>query len=655
MATPAENIPPIFYNGSAGWNSSRSEELYRINYWGSGYFGVNAKGNLVVRTKPLKPDASNGAHPAPECDLFELVCSLKQRGIEMPILFRFDGILKDRVAFIHTAFEDAIREVGYKGNYRLAYPLKVNQQRHIVETVIKAGRGKGLGLQVGSKAELLAVLALHDEPEGLLICSGFKDDEYIELALLSRTLGRRAIIVVEQASELDSILRISAQLGAEAEIGFRLKPSFKGIYGPSLLSDKSKFGLTAHEIVQGVETLKKAGKLEALKLLHFHMGTQVTSIVAIKKVLREATRTYVELAKLCKGLCFFDVGGGLAVDYDGSNTNFESSMNYSVDEYARDVVYAVEEACRQAEIAHPDIISESGRALVAHHSVLVMEAIDVSPGSTAVDALDKPPTEHEFLAKLCELYREVKTENCVETFHDALELKDEMLERFVTGDMSLVERGYAEKVFRYLMAKIRALSMGLNYQPEDLEKLDYDLRDLYFCNFSVFQSIPDSWAINHLFPVAPVHMLEKEPTRKAMIADLTCDSDGKVARFIDLKDVSQHILFHQPENGQPYYVGLFLVGAYQEILGDLHNLFGDTNAVHVNIADDGGVELTHVVEGDRVKEVLSYVQYPTTDLLERLRVSVEEALRKNLLQPEDAAKLQKRYREALDGYTYLVK
>ncbi len=640
--------------GAAAWSIAKSDEHYRVGSWGTGYFAINEKGHLVVRPNPVRAENGNGqAHP--ESDLYDLVCALKQRGSELPILFRFDGIIQDRISLLERAFQDAIREVSYKGSYRWIYPVKVNQQRHIVEGIMNAGRGRNFGMLAGSKAELLAVMATLDEPGALLICSGFKDEQYIELALLARTIGRRTIILVEQLHEIEKILKVSAQLGIDPELGFRLKPSLKGIYGPSLMSDKSKFGLSASEIVLGVEELKRHDKLDALRLLQFHMGTQIPSIVSIKKVLKEASRVYVELAKLTPNLKFFDVGGGLAIDYDGSNTNFESSMNYSIDEYARDVVYAVEEACRETDIPHPDIISESGRALVAHHSVLVVEAIDVAPGMGVVPSLEGPPTLSEFLKRVFDLYSELTAENCIETLHDILGVKEEILERFVTSDIDLIERGYAEKVVRLSLAKIYALSRSLAYQPEELEKLEADLRDLYFCNFSVFQSIPDSWAVNQLFPIMPIHMLDREPDRKAMIADLTCDSDGKVCRFIDLKDVSQNVLFHSIEGGGPYYVGIFLVGAYQEILGDLHNLFGDTHAVHVNIHPDGEAELTHLVEGDRIREVLSYVQYPTADLLERLRISVEEALRKGMLRADESAKIQKRYKEVLDGYTYLVK
>lgn len=628
------------------WTVSSSAELYRVDAWGGGYFGINEQGHVVV--KPNRNGAS--------CDLYEMVNALLQRGIEAPILFRFDGIIRDRVKYLQTAFDDAIREVGYQGAYRITYPIKVNQQRHVVDTVRLAGRDNCLGLEVGSKPELLAVLAIHDTPGALLLCNGYKDTEYIELALLARKIGRRSVIIIEQLYELQYVLDVSAQLGVEAEIGIRMKPMTKGSgRWESSAGEAAKFGLNTSEIVAAIARLKEVGKSDWLKLLHFHIGSQITSISAIKKALRETTRMYVEIAKLCPSLQFLDVGGGLGVDYDGSRTNFESSMNYTVEEYARDTVAAVEQACREANIPHPDIISESGRAIVAHHSVLITEAIDVAPYVPTELEPQTPPSKHPLLERLTEMQRELSVKNCQETWNDALELKDEMLSLFINGDLNLEERAYAEAGFKHLLSKIKHTMAGLKYVPEDMEKIDGMLRDLYFCNFSLFQSVPDSWAIDQLFPIMPIHKLEQEPKRRAFMADLSCDSDGKIERFIDLKDVNNYLRLHEIENGSRYYIAIFIVGAYQEILGDLHNLFGDTNAVHVNIDDDGVPEITHVVEGDTIREVLSYVQYDPQDLVERLRISIEKSLRSGQLQPEGAAKLQKRYREALEAYTYLVK
>lgn len=627
------------------WNISKSHDLYRVQSWGDGYFDINSEGRVCV-----KPDRNANSQ-----DLYAIIRSLVERGIEAPILLRFDGVIKNRVNYLHGCFENAIRDFDYKGKYRAAYPIKVNQQRHVVDIIRQTGRENLLGLEVGSKPELLAVLATHDAPDALLLCNGYKDAQYIELALLSRKLGRRPVIIIEQLYEIQHVLDIAARLEIDAEIGFRMKPSSKGSgHWQSSGGDQAKFGLSSHEIVLGIEQLREAGKLDWLKLLHFHIGSQITSIGPIKKALREATRMYTELAKLCPNLCFFDAGGGLGIDYDGSKTNFESSINYTVEEYARDVVSAIGDACTEAGITHPDIITESGRALVAHHAVLITEVIDVSPSLGIVSELDEPPTESEYLQELRGLYANVTVKNCTEFLHDAMELKETILERFIQGEVSLIERAYADRAFKHLVAKIHSVAGELKVMPEEIEKLSETLRDTYFCNFSVFQSLPDSWAIDHLFPVMPIHRLNEEPKRQAVMADVSCDSDGKIDRFIDLKDVARSIRLHESQPGQPYYIGIFLVGAYQEILGDLHNLFGDTNAVHVDIDSDGNVEFTSVIEGDKVREVLGFVQYEPQDLLDQLRVAIEKSLKVGLLTNEESAKLQRRFKEALEGYTYLV-
>jgi arginine decarboxylase len=626
------------------WDSAKSADLFGIERWSEGYFGVNAQGQVMVR-----PDR-NGQ----QIDLFEIVRSLTQRGIQAPVLLRFDGIMRNRVRRIYEAFDTAIREHSYTGSYRPVYPIKVNQQRHVVDTLRLAGRDLGLGLEVGSKPELIAVLAIHDTPNSLLLCNGYKDEEFIELALMARKLGRRSIIIVEQLYELDQILTIAAKLGVEAEIGIRMKPSTRGAgRWESSGGDKAKFGLTAPEIVQALEILGRRDKKHWLKLLHVHAGSQITSITAIKNVLREVTRMYTELAKLVPSMCILDVGGGLAVDYDGSKTNFLSSMNYTLEEYAADVVYAISQACREADVPQPDIVTEAGRALVAHHAVLVAEVIDVAPTVDPGTELEAAPTTHLRLAEFQELYNGLSVKNCQETLHDVIALREDILERFIQGDVSLLERAYADRCFWQLLAKIRRVASDLKYLPEDIERLDEHLKDSYFCNFSVFQSLPDAWAIEQLFPIMPLHRLREEPKRRAILCDMSCDSDGKIDRFVDLKDVKHYINLHSLKPGEPYYIGIFLVGAYQEILGDLHNLFGDTNAVHVDVAADGSPQLTHVVEGDNVREVLGYVQYDVQDLQERLRLAIERALREGSLTPEDSAKIKTRFREALEGYTYL--
>lgn len=626
------------------WDISRSSQLYGVDLWGEGYFSISPEGNLIVRPEP-------GAKPI---DLFEVVRSLVQRGIHVPVLIRFDGIIRNRVEGLQRAFDKAIEEAGYGGKYTGVFPIKVNQQRHVVDTIRHAGKSISLGLEVGSKPELCAVLAVHDVEGGLLLCNGYKDNEYIELALLARKLGKRSIIIIEQLSELHQTLEMSKRLGIEAEIGVRMKPVSKGVgRWESSGGDRAKFGLTATEIVEAIERLKEHGKENWLKLLHYHAGSQISAISAVKKVLREVTRMYTEIAKLCPSLCFLDVGGGLAVDYDGSKTNFHSSMNYTVEEYARDVVYAVSEACTEADVTAPTIITEAGRALTAHHSVLVFQVVDVAPASDVVPDLRDPPTQDEHLHEFRELYRKLTVKNCLETLHDANSLREEMIERFIQGGLTLRERAYADYAYWHLIAKLRREASEMRYVPEEIERLDEYLLDTYFCNFSLFQSLPDSWAIEQLFPIMPIHRLRDQPTRRAILADMTCDSDGKIDRFVDLKDVKPYLPLHGLKNGDPYYLGAFLVGAYQEILGDLHNLFGDTNAVHVDLDASGAVKFTHVVEGDTVREALTYVQYDAADLFERLRSVIERELGAGRLSNEESAKIQKRYREALEGYTYL--
>ena len=621
-----------------------NHDLYRIQAWGQPYFQINDKGNIVV-----KPYADSA-----EGDLYELVQSLVQRGIEAPILIRFDDIICDRFYYIQNAFKSAIQEFDYQNSYRLAYPIKVNPQYHVVDLIEKMGAAEKIGLEVGSKPELIAVLTINSNLESLLLCNGYKDAHYIELALLARKLGRRSVIIIEQLYELQLVIDIAKKLNVEAEIGFRMKLSNKGSGRWATSSgDHAKFGLRTDEIVTCLEILKKNDKCSWLKLLHFHIGSQITSIESIKKALDEAARIYVELFSICSSLCFFDAGGGLGVDYDGSKTTSDSSMNYSVEEYARDVVSAIRNACQKANTPHPSIITESGRALVAHHSVLITEVIDVAPMLEPVKTLDTPPSKHEILIRLYDLYQNLNPESCQEALHCALELKEKILDSFMHGDLNIYERAYAEKVFRYLIGKICQFSKELSYIPEDIENLDQTLFDTYFCNFSVFQSLPDSWAIQQTFPIIPIHRLNEPATRRAILADLSCDSDGKIDCFVGRKKSKHHLPLHF-FNNSPYYLGIFLVGAYQEILGGLHNLFGDTNAVHVVLDKNGKWNIQQVVEGDSVEEVLNYVQFNPQELIRALRKLIEKALQAGRLTNEESAKLQKRFKESLEGYTYLI-
>ena len=626
------------------WQRDQNEACYWIKAWGSPYFGINEAGNVFVQPGQ---DGVRG-------DLFQLVRSLVQRGVEAPMLIRFDDIVRDRIRFLQSAFDSAIEEFDYEGSYRIAFPIKVNPQCHVVDLIEKTGHAQKLGLEVGSKPELLAVLTLSSNLESLLLCNGYKDAEYIELALLAKKLGRRSIIIIEQPYELQLVIDTANRLEVDAEIGFRMKPSNKGSgRWKTSGGDQAKFGLNADEIISCLEQLQNAHKSDWLKLLHFHIGSQITSIEAIKKALNEAARMYVELAKECTSLSFFDAGGGLGVDYDGSKTTSDSSMNYTVEEYARDVVSVIGESCDKAGLSHPTIITESGRALVAHHSVLITEVIDMAPTLNPMEKLPPAPSEHEILATLRSLYEDLTAEHCQEALHDAYELKEKLLDSFMQGNLTLRERADGERCYRHLLAKIHLFAKELPYVPEDIENLDKTLFDTYFCNFSVFQSLPDSWAIEQLFPVMPIHRLNEEPTRRGIIADLSCDSDGEITQFVGRKGAKNYLPLHDFKNS-PYYLGIFLTGAYQETLGALHNLFGDANAVHVELDEEGNWEINHVVEGDTIEEVLTYAQYDPQQLIKQLRILIEKALKAGRLTNEQSAKLQKRFKESLESYTYLI-
>ncbi len=625
------------------WTIKDSAALYNVAGWSSGYFGINAAGHVEVT--PSGPEG-------PRLDLHDLVQDLQRRGLGLPLLMRFSDILRSRVQALVGCFDSAIREYGYRGRYRGVYPIKVNQQHQVVEELVEFGRPYGLGLEAGSKPELLAAVALLDSPDALLVLNGYKDVDYAETALLSQKLGRHPIVVIDRYRELEVLLQVSRRLGIRPHIGVRAKLTTRGA-GKWMEStgDRSKFGLTATELVMLVEKLREADMLDCLELLHFHIGSQISSVRAIKDAMKEACRIYVELAAAGAGLKFLDVGGGLGVDYDGSSTNWSSSTNYTMQEYANDVVSAVQEACETAGIPHPDILSESGRALVAHHSVLVFNILDVNEVIAGQAPPEVAPDEHAVIHQLLESWRSISRKNFQEAYHDALQLKEEATNLFNVGLLDLKGRARVEQLFWGCCEAILKIIRELDYVPDDLEGLEKGLADTYYGNFSVFQSAPDHWAVKQLFPILPLHRLNERPTRRGVIADLTCDSDGKIDQFIDLRDVKSSLELH-PYDGKPYYLGVFLVGAYQEILGDLHNLFGDTNAVHITL-DGDGYRIAHVVEGDSVTEVLGYVQYQKQDLVRRVRQATEEALRKGLVTFEESALLMRRFDEGLSGYTYL--
>ena len=627
-----------------GWTVRDSLELYNVSNWGDGFFGINAEGNVAVQPR---------GDDRPSVDLLELTRNLTRRGLRTPLLVRFSDILAERVQGIADAFQGAMAAYGYAGEYRGVYPIKVNQQRHVVEEIIAHGAAARVGLEAGSKPELLVALALLDTPGALIVCNGYKDRAYVELALLAQKLGRTPIVVIDRFHEIDLVVKTARELGIRPHLGVRARLTTKGAgkwvesTGP-----RSKFGLSALEIVNAVERLRAEDMLDCLELLHFHIGSQITAIRAHKDALAEAARIFVGLHQMGARPHTVDVGGGLGVDYDGSRTNFHSSMNYSVQEYANDVVASLQEPCDEAKVPHPAIVTEAGRAMVAHHSVLVFDVLGVHEVRSSEPPQPVEDGDHKVLRELSEIWRSTSQKNVQESYHDLLQLREEAATLFSLGYLDLGERARAEQLFWSCCGKIRRVVQELPYVPEDLEDLEQGLADTYYGNLSVFQSVPDHWAVKQLFPVMPIHRLDEEPTRRGVFADLTCDSDGKIDRFIDQRDVKNVLELHS-YTGAPYYIGVFLVGAYQEILGDLHNLFGDTDAVHVRLEDDGSYSVDHVVEGDTVDDVLHYVQYERRALIEKVRRTVETALRRGDITIEESARLRRRYQQGLGEYTYL--
>jgi arginine decarboxylase len=626
------------------WSIADAIETYGIRDWGNNFFRINNQGRVLVT-----PPGQNGH----TIDLKALVDEVRQRGIGLPLLCRFSDILHSRIDELNQAFRRAIDEYGYQGTYRGVYPIKVNQERQVVEEVIRFGRPYHHGLEAGSKPELLAVLAMLDDEEALIICNGYKDEEYIETALLGSKMGRQVILVVEKVSELPLIARIARETGVRPRLGMRARLSTRGAgRWEASGGDHAKFGLSARDFFEAVEFLRQHDMLDTFVLLHFHLGSQISNIRFVKDGLREAGRLYCELAKMGAPLGYLDVGGGLGVDYDGSQTNFPSSVNYTLQEYANDVVYAIMEVCEDCGIASPTLVSESGRATVAHHCVLVVDVLGISEFRT-VPPPDEPPEDAQAVVwNLYETYKDLARKNLLESYHDALQYKDESLTLFTLGYLSLAERVLAEDYFWGVCQKTLRFVRDTDDIPEELEGLERLLADTYFCNFSIFQSIPDAWAVEQLFPIMPIHRLHEEPSRRGVLADITCDSDGKIDAFIGRRDV-KHVLELHPPNGEPYYLGLFLIGAYQEILGDLHNLFGDTNAVHVSLEPDGDYRLEHIVTGDTVTDVLQYVSYSRDELLGQLRGATERALRTGRITPAESRHLLKIYETGLSGYTYL--
>ncbi|MBX3387764.1 MAG: biosynthetic arginine decarboxylase [Phycisphaeraceae bacterium] len=664
------------------WSVEDAARLYGLNDWGKGYFGVNAKGHLTCMP---------GKNPAEQIDLMDLIEGLQDRGITTPVLLRFGGILEHRLREIRGAFDKAIADHAYQGGYSCVYPIKVNQQRHICEEIASLGRELRFGLEAGSKPELLAVLALTEgQDEMPIICNGFKDDEFIETVILATKLGRNIIPVVEKFSELELIVKHAERYNVRPKIGIRVKLGTRGAgRWESSAGARSKFGLFITEVIEALEYLKARNMADCLHLLHCHVGSQLFDIRQLKNAINELTHVYAELVRLGAGMKIIDVGGGMGVDYDGSQSAWSSSINYTVDEYASDVVYRIKTVCDDAGVPHPMIMSESGRAMVAYGSVLIVNVLGKSTfhDEPAMDRIksdlanEKEPPQP--VLDLIDAYERLSDRNVLEAYHDSLQARDEAMSLFSLGYMSLPMRAASERLFWAIGRKVLELCAKKGEIPEELENLPETLSDIYFCNFSLFQSMPDSWAIDQLFPIAPIHRLDEEPTRRGIMADITCDSDGKVDNFVDKrlekKALELHDLRPMPDNPaktEPYYLGVFLLGAYQEILGDLHNLLGDTHAVHVSYrrpdpsdhahtaAGNGATGATgaesdatwsidEVIEGDTVKEVLSYVQYDDQDMRRALRRDVERAIKANRLAPAEGKSLLAFYERGLDGYTYL--
>jgi arginine decarboxylase len=629
------------------WSAKKSADVYGINAWGEGLFRVNDQGNVAV--------TPSGNADGPGVDLHELTQDLLDRGIRIPIMIRFPDIIKARVELINECFAKAITDHSYKGYYSGVYPVKVNQQRHLVEELVKHGRDRRLGLECGSKPELLVVLAMAKNPDSLIVCNGFKDQEYIETALLSQKIGRQIIIVVDRFEEIKLIVDAAKKFSIKPHIGFRVKLSSQGS-GKWVDSSgaRSKFGLTTFEVMDGLEVLKRENLLESLELVHFHIGSQIPMIQSIKTSLKEGVRFFTELFHLgASNLKYVDVGGGLGVDYDGSG-NSDSSINYSTQEYANDVVAALQIACDEKNVPHPHIITESGRFLVAHHSVLIFNVMGVNnlvrhePPRIAVRA------DHPVMQDLQYIFEKVNRDNLNECFNDLSQAKQETLQLFTYGVLNLTQRAWADSMYFAVATKMIKIAQGMEDGEDIISQLSQELCDTYFCNFSIFQSVPDSWAVGQMFPVMPIHRLTEQPYRQCTLADLTCDSDGKLEKFIDTETgkTKSTLAVHDFKEGSPYYLGVFLTGAYQEILGDLHNLFGDTDAVHVSVTNNG-YTLDHYVPGDSVNEVLSYVQYSQSTMVDSIRSSTEESIQAGLLTKQEAKIFLRHYEEGLAGYTYL--
>jgi len=624
------------------WKTEDSAELYNIYGWGIDYFGINEKGNVYVA--PSK----NGVR----IDLKELIDDLMIRDVSTPVLLRFPDILRDRIETISKCFDQASKEYNFKGDSFIIYPIKVNQMRPVVEEIVKHGEEFNIGLEAGSKPELHAVLAIQNNPDALVICNGYKDENFIELALLAQKMGKNVFLVVEKLNELKLILQISKKLNVKPNIGIRIKLASSGSgKWESSGGDRSKFGLNAAELLEATEILKEEEKQDLLKLIHFHLGSQITKIGKIKTALREASQFYVQLRKMGFNVEFVDIGGGLGVDYDGSRSS-TSSINYSIQEYVNDAVSNIVDACEKNELPHPNIVTESGRSITAHHSVLIFDVLETTSLPEWDDEIVITEDYDDLVIELHKIYQSLSKTRMLEAWHDALQIREEALDRFSLGFLDLKTRALIERLFWTIAREINEIASNIKHNNDELRQLNRMLSDKYFCNFSLFQSLPDSWAIDQIFPIMPIHRLNEKPTKFATLQDITCDSDGKIDHFIGIGDYAYNIQVHTLKKNEPYYIGVFLVGAYQEILGDLHNLFGDTNAVHISV-DEEGYYIKQIIDGETVEDVLDYVQFNSKKLVRIMESWVSKSVKEGKITATEGKEFLANYRSGLYGYTYL--
>ena len=632
---------------TTGWNIEKARELYGISRWGLRYFDINEQGQVTV--SPLKEEGSTIA-------IMDVIKEAVSQKLHFPLLIRFQDLLRNRVERINQAFALAIKEFGYNSIYRGVYPIKVNQLREVVEEIVDAGRAFHFGLEVGSKPELFAGLAFHEDRESLIICNGYKDHCYIRMALLGVKLGKKVILVAEKLEDIRSIIVAAREMKVEPLIGIRLRLMSKGTgKWEKSTGENAKFGLSTQEILEASRLLQEAGMSQCLKLIHYHIGSQIPDILAIKKAVREATMFYAKLRQIGHDLQYLDVGGGLGVDYDGSRSTFHSSINYSLNEYARDIVYNIMDVCDQEKVPHPVVVTESGRAIVAHHSVLVLEVFgNIQKAPEHVLAI-QPSSTHRLVKEVWDTYTNINPDNPLEAYHDALHWKEETHNRFTLGLLDLTVKAEVEKLFWLIGARVLEYYKDAEYMPDEILELESSMSDQYLCNFSVFQSLLDHWGVGQLFPIMPLHRLLEEPRRKGTLVDITCDSDGKVSKFINLYEDGMDTLPLHDLNGERYNVGIFLTGAYQDIMGDLHNLFGRVNEAHVFLDEDeeSGYYIEETIAGTTMEKVLALVQYTENDLARKMKAQFDLAIKEDRLRPNEAMRLLNEYEKGLKGYTYL--